>query len=82
MSASLRRFWPKMSESLVFLSKSLFAHFFAKNERFARKNDERIPSPGFIFVLLVAIKVLAHTLKCFVLFPILTSDYLVQTYCS
>ena len=25
-----------------------FAHFWAKNEQFARKTDERIPSPGFL----------------------------------
>ena len=50
--------WATMSESLNSLTKinewvnrSLFwanrscAHFFAKNERFARKSDERIPSP-------------------------------------
>ena len=34
-----------MSESLIFLSKSLIFLFFAKNKRFARKTDERIPSP-------------------------------------
>ena len=32
-----------MSELLVFCS---FAHFWAKNERFARKTNERIPSPA------------------------------------
>ena len=37
---------PKMSESLVFLVNRSFAHFWAKNERFARKTDERIPSPA------------------------------------
>ena len=38
-----------VSKSLVFLSesliRSLFAHFFAKNERFAQKSDEQIPNP-------------------------------------
>ena len=39
-----------MGKSLVFLSESLihslFAHFFAKNHRFAQKTDERIPIPA------------------------------------
>ena len=36
----------RMSESLVFLSKSLICSFFAKNKQFAQKTDERIPSPA------------------------------------
>ena len=36
----------RMSELLVFLSESLIAHIFAKNEQFAQKPDERIPSPA------------------------------------
>ena len=39
-----------MSESLIFLSKSLIAHFWTKYERFARKTDEPIPSPGIMAV--------------------------------
>ena len=35
-----------MSESLVFLSKSLIHSFFRKNERFAQKTVEQIPSPA------------------------------------
>ena len=42
---------PKMSEwvnrSFFWVNRS-FAHFWAKHERFARKTDERIPSPGYI----------------------------------
>ena len=34
-----------MSESLIFLSKSLIRSFLGKNEQFARKTDEWIPSP-------------------------------------
>ena len=34
-----------MSELLVFLANRSFAHFFAKNKRFAKKNNERIPNP-------------------------------------
>ena len=36
----------RMSESLVFMSKSLIHSFFAKKERFAQKTDEQISSPG------------------------------------
>ena len=36
----------RMSESLIFLSESLIRSFWTKNERFARKSHERIPSPG------------------------------------
>ena len=48
MSKSLRLLTKteQMSESLVFLANRSFAHFFAKNERFAQKTDERIPSPA------------------------------------
>ena len=35
----------RMSESLIFLSESLIHSFMDKNERFARKSNERIPSP-------------------------------------
>ena len=35
-----------MSESLFFWANCSFAHFWAKHERFARKTDERIPSPA------------------------------------
>ena len=36
-----------VNERIVFfLANRSFAHFFAKNERFAQKTDERIPSPG------------------------------------
>ena len=38
-----------MSESLVFLATRSFAHFYAKNERFAQKTDEKIPSPAYLF---------------------------------
>ena len=34
-----------MSELLIFLSESLICSFLDKNERFARKSNERIPSP-------------------------------------
>ena len=37
----------QMSEPLIFLSESLIHSFLDKNERFARKTDERIPSPGY-----------------------------------
>ena len=51
MSKSLRSLTKneQMSETIVFLSESLirsFAHFWAKNERFAQKTDEQIPSPA------------------------------------
>ena len=36
----------QMSESLIFWANRSFAHFFAKNERFAQKTDERIPNPA------------------------------------
>ena len=35
-----------MRESLVFLVNRPFAHYCAKNEGFAQKTDERIPSPA------------------------------------
>ena len=35
----------RMSEYSFFLANCSFAHFWAKNERFAWKTDERIPSP-------------------------------------
>ena len=35
----------QMSESLIFLSESLIRSFFDKNEQFARKSNEQIPSP-------------------------------------
>ena len=35
----------RMSELLIFLVNRSFAHFLTKNERFARKSNERIPSP-------------------------------------
>ena len=35
-----------MSESLIFWANRSFAHFLTKNEQFARKSNERIPSPG------------------------------------
>ena len=41
---------PKMSEwanRSFFWANRSFAHFFAKNERFAQKTDERIPSPAY-----------------------------------
>ena len=34
-----------MSEPLISLANRLFAHFWAKNERFAQKTVERSPSP-------------------------------------
>ena len=34
-----------------FLANRSFAHFFAENERFAQKTDERIPSPGKRYAL-------------------------------
>ena len=37
-----------ISESLILLSELLMPHIWAKIERFARKTDERIPSPGVI----------------------------------
>ena len=37
----------QMSESLFFWANEGFAHFFAKNEQFARKTDERIPNTAF-----------------------------------
>ena len=36
----------QMSESLIFWANHSFALFWTKNERFARKSNERIPSPG------------------------------------
>ena len=38
----------RMSELLFFLANRSFAHFFAQNERFARKTDEWIPSPAIL----------------------------------
>ena len=35
-----------MSDSLIFWANRSFAHFWTKIERFARKSNERIPSPG------------------------------------
>ena len=36
-----------VNERIVFfIANRSFAHFFAKNERFAQKTDERIPSPA------------------------------------
>ena len=35
----------QMSKLLFFLAYHSFAHFFAKNERFALKTDEQIPNP-------------------------------------
>ena len=48
MSDSLRLLTKneRMSESLVFFSKLLIRSFFRKNERFAQKTDEGIPSPA------------------------------------
>ena len=40
----------RISESLFFWANPSFAHFFAKNEWFAQKTNERIPSPGFIWL--------------------------------
>ena len=37
-----------VSESLFFMSESLFCSFANKNERFARKTDERIPNPEIL----------------------------------
>ena len=48
MSESLRLLTKNepMGQLLVFFERTLsFAHFFAKNERFAQKTDKRIPSP-------------------------------------
>ena len=39
----------QMSELLVFLSKTIIRSFFRKNERFAQKTDEQIPSPTYLF---------------------------------
>ena len=52
MSESLRSLTKneRMSESLIFLSESIICSFLAKKERFARKTDERIPSPGFLWI--------------------------------
>ena len=46
MSKSLRSLTKneRMSESLIFLRNNSFAHFWAKNERFDGKSNERIPS--------------------------------------
>ena len=43
---------PKMSQwanCLFFWANCSFAHFFAKNEQFAQKTDNHIPSPGFFW---------------------------------
>ena len=37
----------KWANRLFFWANRLFSHFFAKNERFAQKPDEQIPSPDF-----------------------------------
>ena len=37
----------RMSELLIFLVNRSFAHFLTKNERFARKSNERISSPAY-----------------------------------
>ena len=37
----------QMSELLVFWANHSFNHFFIKNKWFAKKTDERIPSPAF-----------------------------------
>ena len=45
---------PKMCEwanRSFFRANRSFAHFFAKHERFAQKNDEQIPSPEFFCLL-------------------------------
>ena len=42
----------RICESLIFWANRSFAHFWAKNKRFARKSDERIPSPAFFAFLL------------------------------
>ena len=49
--------WETMSELLVFLANRLFAHFFAKNERFTQKN-KRFPA------LEKANVVINHWLSC------------------
>ena len=48
MSESLRSLSKneRMSESVVFWGNSSFYNFFAKNEWFNQKTDERIPNPG------------------------------------
>ena len=43
----------RMSESLVFWANCSFAHLFAKNERFAEKTDERIPSPANLRIVVL-----------------------------
>ena len=57
MSNSLRLLTKNecMSELLVFLSESLICSFFAKNERFPQKTDERIPSPA-LFTLFYSLE--------------------------
>ena len=57
VSASLRLLTKneQMNELLVFLANRSFAHFSQKNERFAQKTDERIPSPDSIVYLLLGL---------------------------
>ena len=43
----------QMSESLIFLIESLIRSFLDKNKRFARKSNERIPSPGHFYCIVV-----------------------------
>ena len=40
-----------ISESLIFLANRSFANFWTKNKRFARKSNERIPSPDYLFMV-------------------------------
>ena len=64
----------RMSESLVFFSKWAIRSFFAKNEWFAQKTDERIPNPVLdgicIYSTLYSIKRAAEWFHIFPISPI------------
>ena len=55
MSESLRSLSKneRMSESVVFWGNSSFYNFFAKNEWFTQKTDERIPNPVYYCTVLI-----------------------------
>ena len=64
-----------MSKSLRSLTKNRsFAHFWAKNERFARKTNERIPSPALIILyLFLRILFSCHLIQTVPFFSLLLS---------
>ena len=51
--------WANEQMARVFLANRSFALFFAKNERFAQKTDERIPNPAFWVLVLLKLSFLS-----------------------